>query len=138
MEQSPPIPSEEGSEYSLAVGERLRFLRKKHGLTLNFVADSLGISYQQFQKYEKGSSRLSLEYAQKFAQLIGAPVSVITDTASSSRFGMSDNEQTPLSAPAAIDETLAEFFGAYHSIKNPEKRKNFVRLVKEMAKNMQD
>jgi transcriptional regulator with XRE-family HTH domain len=139
MKQTTLHPSDGESDYGQAVGERLRFLRKKHGLTLNFVADSLGISYQQFQKYEKGASRLSLEYAQKFANLIGTPISSVADVSSSSTIaGMSDNGQKALDALSEIDETLSELLGAYHSIQDPEKKKNFVNLVKEMAKNMQD
>ena len=43
----------------LAVGSRLRYLRRKHELSQKDLAGSLGISFQQVQKYEKGVNRIS-------------------------------------------------------------------------------
>lgn len=43
----------------IAVGERLRLFRINRGLTLEQLADALGVTYQQLRKYEVGQSRLS-------------------------------------------------------------------------------
>jgi len=38
----------------LTIAQNLRRLRKKNGMTMGILAERLGISYQQVQKYEKG------------------------------------------------------------------------------------
>ena len=54
---------------SKQVGEDIRALRKARGLTLVAVAKRLGITYQQVQKYERGSSSLSVSRLYEFAQV---------------------------------------------------------------------
>ena len=45
-------------EIDVAIGKKLRFLRKKYNLTQNNLADLLGVTYQQVQKYESGKNRI--------------------------------------------------------------------------------
>lgn len=42
------------------VGERLAALRQERNMTLSAVAERIGVSYQQIQKYERGTSTLSV------------------------------------------------------------------------------
>ena len=51
------------------IGERLLELRRARRMTLVAVAKQLGISYQQVQKYERGSSSLSVPRLYSFAQI---------------------------------------------------------------------
>jgi transcriptional regulator with XRE-family HTH domain len=41
------------------VGARIRMRRKAQGLTQTQLADSVGITFQQLQKYERGTNRVS-------------------------------------------------------------------------------
>ena len=43
------------------VGNKLRQLRLSHGMSLSEVAEHLGISFQQFQKYERGINRITVD-----------------------------------------------------------------------------
>ncbi len=43
----------------LGVATRIRQIRQKRGLSQTDVAEALGISFQQFQKYEQGRNRIS-------------------------------------------------------------------------------
>ena len=49
----------DASEVDRLVGERIRRRRVLLGLTQDQLADALGISYQQIQKYETGANRVS-------------------------------------------------------------------------------
>jgi transcriptional regulator with XRE-family HTH domain len=52
--------------------EKLRTLRKKHGLTQQQVADELGISTQTFvHRLETGQKKPSVEHVLKLAQIFG-------------------------------------------------------------------
>jgi transcriptional regulator with XRE-family HTH domain len=50
-----------------AIGNRLRALRLDRGISQQAVADELGLSFQQIQKYEKGTNRLAMVRAQQLA-----------------------------------------------------------------------
>ncbi|MEM1166274.1 MAG: helix-turn-helix transcriptional regulator [Planctomycetota bacterium] len=41
------------------VGALIREIRRRHGDTLTEAAEVLGVTYQQMQKYESGSNRIS-------------------------------------------------------------------------------
>lgn len=57
-----------------AIGARIRELRNKENLSLVTVAGKLGISYQQLQKYESGSNRISGGRLQELAEILEVPV----------------------------------------------------------------
>lgn len=46
-------------EIDKIIGENLRFIRGRLGLSQKNIAQKLGVSFQQIQKYEKGTNRLS-------------------------------------------------------------------------------
>jgi len=53
------------------MGERLRQLRLMRGLTQKSLAATMGVSYQQIQKYESGTNVLSLSRMQLCAESLG-------------------------------------------------------------------
>ena len=56
------------------VGQRLRLIRKASGLSQTTVADRLGLTFQQIQKYEKGSNRVSASKLYEIATLFGVKI----------------------------------------------------------------
>ena len=54
--QKPKTPDQ--NIVDIYVGRRLNALRKERGLSQKALADRLGITFQQIQKYEKGLNRL--------------------------------------------------------------------------------
>lgn len=56
------------------VGERVRLQRRIRGLSQTELADALGVSYQQLQKYEKGKNRIGASRLQKIAEVLEVPV----------------------------------------------------------------
>ncbi|MBL4836487.1 MAG: helix-turn-helix transcriptional regulator [Kordiimonadaceae bacterium] len=50
----------------IAVGKRIRQLRKDRGITQTQLGDAIGLTFQQVQKYEKARNRIS---ASKLAQI---------------------------------------------------------------------
>lgn len=47
-------------EFNVGLGELIRAERCRQGLTQRDVADKLGITFQQFQKYEKGTTAITV------------------------------------------------------------------------------
>lgn len=56
------------------VGMRIRMRRKVLGLSQQALADALGLTFQQVQKYERGSNRVSASKLHQIARFLGAPV----------------------------------------------------------------
>ena len=57
------------------VGQRIGELRRAHGLSQSALASSLGLSFQQVQKYEAGLNRVSAARLYQLSQSFACPVS---------------------------------------------------------------
>ena len=53
----------------IEVGQRVRALRLERGLSQTALATRLGLTFQQVQKYEKGSNRISASRLQAIAEI---------------------------------------------------------------------
>lgn len=122
------------------IGKKLLEFRSKYNLTQADVAKKLDVSTQQYQKYENGDNRLSLSKFLHLSRSVAFPLKDFIDgyIEESVNAGLSDNAQKSLDAlddeNVEIVKDTADIMKAYHSIDDPEKRKNFVKAVKEMAK----
>ena len=58
----------------VAVGHRIRVRRKWLGISQSTLADHLGVSFQQVQKYERGANRVSASMLVKIAQKLDTSV----------------------------------------------------------------
>lgn len=66
--------SRQSQDIDLQVGQRMARLRQVRGMSQTGLADSLGISFQQVQKYEKGTNRISASRLYDMAQVLGCAV----------------------------------------------------------------
>ena len=62
-----------GSE-DVEIGRKIRALRLQRGLSQTSLADGIGLTFQQVQKYEKGTNRVSAGRLQKIADMLDTPV----------------------------------------------------------------
>jgi len=60
------------------IGARLKEIRKREGMSQKEVAERLGISFQQFQRYEHGTNRVSAASLHQIANLFGLPMDSFT------------------------------------------------------------
>ena len=58
------------------IGRRMREQRKKAGVSQQYVADILGVSFQQIQKSEKGTNRISAARLYNLARAFEQPITV--------------------------------------------------------------
>ncbi len=63
------------------VGSRVRMQRLLAGMSQEKLGDALGLTFQQVQKYEKGTNRISASRLQQLAKILGVPVSFFFDGA---------------------------------------------------------
>ncbi len=62
-----------GSE-DIEIGRKIRALRLERGLSQTGLAEGIGLTFQQVQKYEKGTNRVSAGRLQKIADMLDTPV----------------------------------------------------------------
>jgi transcriptional regulator with XRE-family HTH domain len=62
-----------GSE-DVEIGRKIRALRLQRGLSQTSLAEGIGLTFQQVQKYEKGTNRVSAGRLQKIADMLDTPV----------------------------------------------------------------
>ncbi len=62
-----------------ATGELIRQMRKSSGMSQMQLAEKVGISYQQVQKYEKGVNRLTVPRMKQISWALGVPASLFLD-----------------------------------------------------------
>jgi transcriptional regulator with XRE-family HTH domain len=61
------------------VGERVRMRRKLLGVSQDQLADSLGLTFQQVQKYERGANRISASKLFRIAEILNIDVAYFFD-----------------------------------------------------------
>ena len=67
------------SSFNLSVGQKIRQKRLEHKLTQGQLADKCGITFQQIQKYEKGSNGLSAVRLLTLSNYLEKPVNYFFD-----------------------------------------------------------
>jgi transcriptional regulator with XRE-family HTH domain len=61
------------------IGQKIKSLRKSWGLSQIELAEKIGISFQQIQKYEKGATRISVMRLHQIAEILGEDISHFFD-----------------------------------------------------------
>ena len=124
------------------VGQRLRVRRSLLGLSQEKLADSIGLTFQQIQKYERGMNRISAGRLYQFSKILDVPVAYFYDQfAGKSRFtatlGMADNDQEEFTMGDLMQskETI-DLIRAYYSIDNPEISKDIMKFIRSMGNRM--
>jgi transcriptional regulator with XRE-family HTH domain len=59
----------------IEVGRKVRALRLEKDLSQEKLGEALGLAFQQIQKYEKGTNRISAGRLQRIAEVLGVPTS---------------------------------------------------------------
>ncbi len=119
------------------VGARVRLRRNMLGFSQEKLGESLGITFQQIQKYEKGSNRIGASRLQKLSEVLKTPVSFFFEDAPNPTLnaegGFAEDE-----SPNYVVDFLSSSEGiqlnkAFSNIKDPKVRKKIIDLVRSLA-----
>ena len=108
------------------VGARIRARRVFLGLSQTKLANALGLTFQQVQKYERGDNRVSASTLVRVAQALDTSVAALVgeDGARSER---------PMFRHLAMPGAF-ELLDSFAKIGDPEVRRAVLRLAKSLAK----
>ena len=130
------------------VGKKLRQKRLEHGISQDELANSVNLTFQQIQKYEKGSNRISSSKLFDFSKFLKTDIKYffegLTDCYNQDGEAL---EKTYLSeggnASADYGQGMSytkkeakDLLLAYGSIKDSSARKNIIELVKKLSKSV--
>jgi transcriptional regulator with XRE-family HTH domain len=109
---------------SKEMGAKIKKRRKELGISQERLAEMLGITYQQVQRYENGTNRLNVENIQLIADMLSVPVSYFFEGGEASVI----EERQPHYLPAKESKLLSYF----RKIKE-DRSKNIIIQVARLA-----
>ncbi len=122
------------------VGRRVRLRRTLMGMNQSALGQAVGISFQQIQKYERGTNRMGSSRLYQFSQILDVPVPFFFDEMPKEVAARPPSVSDAQVAGGEEDrmarrETL-ELVRAYYRISDPRDRRRareFVKLISDLA-----
>jgi len=119
------------------VGSRVRLRRTMQGMSQEKLGDSLGITFQQVQKYEKGANRIGASRLQNISTVLNTPISFFFEdapsTSGSSKKGMGESSSANYVVDFLSSSEGLQLNRAFVKIDDARVRRKIVDLVKVLA-----
>ncbi|MGV1952329.1 helix-turn-helix domain-containing protein [Agrobacterium vitis] len=120
------------------VGSRIRLRRTMLGMSQEKLGESLGITFQQIQKYEKGTNRVGASRLQNISSILNVPVSFFFEDAPGEQIVAGANGFSEAASSNYVVDFLSSSEGlqlnrAFVKINDPKVRRKVVDLVKALA-----
>ena len=130
------MPSKAPNPVDRHVGSRVRMRRLMVGMSQERLGDALGLTFQQIQKYEKGTNRVGASRLQQISEILQVPVSFLFDGGPSGAVNAEGFSEG--SSPAYVSDFLATSEGlaltrAFTRITDAKMRRSIVELVEQIA-----
>ncbi len=129
------------SPVDMHVGARLRVRRTLLGMNQTTVGEAIGLTFQQVQKYENGTNRISASRLYALSRLLDVPIqhffddmpaAVAASSPTNKKRGKAKKPPSYEPDPMAKRGTL-QLVRAYYKITNPEIRKSLRELTKTLG-----
>ena len=119
------------------VGGRLRLQRMIRGLSQEKLGEALGVTFQQIQKYEKGSNRIGASRLEQIARVLDVPPSFFFEGLPSSTAsggpGFEEAGQNSYASNLLLTSDGLQLNRAFVRISDPKVRRKIVELVCALA-----
>lgn len=106
------------------VGLRVRERRKMLSMSQSSLGDIVGVTFQQIQKYERGTNRIGSSRLFRMANALEVPVSYFFE-------GAANHLQEPMEADSSLydQQETQELINVYYRIQNTFVRKKLMRII---------
>jgi len=127
------MTSKKPDPVDVEVGQRIRISRLQSGLSQTALADQLGVTFQQVQKYEKGVNRVGAGRLTKIAKVLGVPVGTFFGAHDAGALedvdrGTANSPLKLLTVPGAL-----RLLRAYVRLTDGKMRRSIVLVVESIA-----
>ncbi|MEM9009920.1 MAG: helix-turn-helix domain-containing protein [Pseudomonadota bacterium] len=113
------------------VGQRLRNRRIELGMSQDRLATELGLTFQQIQKYEKGTNRIGAGRLHEVARILDTSIEYFFDNLET----VEEAESTPAidaNDPVFAAQDVRALAGAFAEIRDAETRRRLLDLVRAL------
>ena len=112
------------------VGQRIRDKRNERGMSQTEVANALGVTFQQVQKYERGTNRVGASRLFDLSRILSVPVQYF--------FEGLNNQTTPIEKEDdnvihLVKPETIELVEAYYKVKNPQVRRQILSTIRSIS-----
>jgi transcriptional regulator with XRE-family HTH domain len=118
------------SPMDFILGKKLRDARLEASLSQQMLAARLGITFQQIQKYEKGTNRIAASRLVSIARAVDKPISYFLDDAKEAAGAARANGKASETG-SSVDQ--ASLIGFFSSIENRRVRRQVIDLMRTIA-----
>ncbi|MGD2080603.1 MAG: helix-turn-helix transcriptional regulator [Nitrospirota bacterium] len=109
------------------IGSLIRDMRKASGMSQMKLAEKIGVSYQQIQKYEKGASQLNISRLLQISEAFGVPVGTF--------LGDGEAEVSQIKPPySSLSEDEAKLVMLFRRLKRKKLRDGFVEMLQDIVR----
>jgi transcriptional regulator with XRE-family HTH domain len=131
------MPKGEINPIDKHIGSRVRMRRLMLNKSQTEIADPLGLTFQQVQKYETGANRISASRLQQLCRILEVPVAFFFEGAPRAQ-GLPEPSVAGAEVPAYVSDFLATSDGvalvnAFTRIRDAKVRRAIVALVQELV-----
>jgi transcriptional regulator with XRE-family HTH domain len=131
------IVSKKPNDMDVYIGGRLRLWRRTMDVDASYLAEKIGITYQQLQKYEKGVNRISATRLYAVSRELNVPIDYFYQDATPHRNAAGESPESDQPSGVRFD-MLANGVGAdivkcYLSIKDSSVRKAMIALMRSVV-----
>lgn len=119
------------TEADIFAGNQLKRIRRLSGFTQKQLAQAIGISFQQLQKYEKAINRMTVNRLQQFADALNVPLSSFFQSLNEidPRFLRDNTESHPV-----LTEYEKEVLKILRNVKGSKAKEQVLEVLKILAK----
>jgi len=114
------------------IGQRVRTRRLEIGMSQERLAELLGVTFQQVQKYEKGVNRIAASRLHDISTSLDMPAARFFENLTAGRGGVAEARQDYVEDVLATPEG-AQLMQLFASIKSIKVRRRVIELVKALA-----
>ncbi|MET2828815.1 helix-turn-helix transcriptional regulator [Mesorhizobium sp. PAMC28654] len=119
------------------VGSRIRLRRNMLGMSQEKLGENLGITFQQIQKYEKGTNRVGASRLQAIASILGVPVAFFFEDApgqeASGNRGFAEDSSMSFAVEFCGSPEGLQLNRAFVKITDMKVRRKIIELVKSLS-----
>ena len=112
------------------VGQQIRDKRNERGMSQTEVANALGVTFQQVQKYERGTNRVGASRLFDLSRILSVPVQYF--------FEDLENQPTPIEEEDdnvihLMKPDTVELVEAYFKVENPQVRRQILSTIRSIS-----
>lgn len=128
-----PDQKKQPNPIDVYVGSRIRMRRNILGMSQEKLGEHLGITFQQIQKYEKGTNRVGASRLQAIASILEVPPSFFFDGAPGGQEVLMEEGQSTYMVDFLSSTEGIQLNRAFARIEDPKIRRKVIDLVRALA-----